>query len=139
MIAICRTLLPSCFVVYSHELWKKIGEDHKLPLVFCVLGLAVLSMFPCFAFLCATSLGSMENHSENTTVSGKHPPPPPSCVTICKSLSSLFVCNASHGLFKECMCERMSPLFDVLLLTMTILFVDPNLIDTNCNGQDAAP
>ena len=54
-------------------------------------------------------------------------------------MSSLFVCNVSHGLFKECMCERMSPLFDVLLLTMTILFVDPNLIDTNCNGHDAVP
>ena len=29
--------------------------------------------------------------------------------------------------------------FDVLWHTMTILFVDPNLTDANCNGHDAIP
>ena len=29
--------------------------------------------------------------------------------------------------------------FDVLWRTMTILFVDPNLTDANCNGHEAIP
>ena len=33
----------------------------------------------------------------------------------------------------------VSVLFDVLWPTMTILFVDPNLTDANCNGHDAIP
>ena len=56
---------------------QRSGDEHRTPLVLFVLCLAVLSMFPCFAFRCAISLRSMENHSEKTIVYGIHPPPLP--------------------------------------------------------------
>ena len=70
---------------------------------------------------------------------GKHPPPPPSCMSVWKSVPSLFGCNASRGLSKEYVCEHMSHLFDVPVVTMTFLFVNPNSIDTICPGHDAVP
>ena len=53
---------------------KRSFDDHRTPLVLFVLCLAVLSMLPCFAFPCAISLRSMENHSEYHSVRNTPPP-----------------------------------------------------------------
>ena len=121
---------------------KRSSKDHKTekPHPFC-FGFVSLR-FPCFHALLSFALispRSMENHSENTTKSGKHPPPPPLCMSVWKSLSPLLVCNASCGLSTKYVCEHVSHLFDVPVVTMTFLFVIPNSIDTICSGHDAVP
>ena len=56
-----------------------------------------------------------------------------------ESLPRLLRCNVSCGLSAKYVCEYMSDLFDVRVVTMTFLFVNSNSIDTICIGHDVVP
>ena len=113
--------LMLCYL-FARSMEKDIVSTIKHPLCFACF---VLLCFLCFHALLSFLLFLQEVWNIiRKTPQRREPPPPPSRMSIWKSLPSLFVCNASHGLFKEYMCEHMSQLFDVLVLTMTILFVD---------------
>ena len=102
------------------------GDDHKKPFILFLLCVAVLCYF-------SRKYG---NSSREIHSVGKTPPHPSPCIIVLKSYLDSF--NAMR--YKVCsknVC--VSVLFHVLWLTMTILFVDPDLIDTNCNCYDAVP
>ena len=130
-------LMPCCFFVGSME--KDLVRTKNTPcalraLSCCAFHVSMLGFPLCFfSKKYVKIIQKIQQRRENT------PPPHPSCMSIWKSLSSLFVCNASHGLLIEFMSQHMSRLFDDLVPTLTILFVDPNSIDTNCNGHDVVP
>ena len=91
-------------------------------------------VLPCFA-LCSFSRKYGKSSKEIHSV-GKAPPTPPRAQSYGKACLDSF--NAMcHMVCSKNVCA--SVLFHVLWLTMTILFVDPNLIDTNCNGHDVVP
>ena len=79
----------------------------------------------------------MENHSENTIVGKTTPSPSPVHERMEKVAPPLLGFNALCGLSAKYVCEHVSHLFDVPVVTMTFLFVNLNSIDTFCSGHDA--
>ena len=119
----CCTLLYSRSVVHSQDVVTTI----KNPLS------SSCYVLPCFA-LCYFSRKYGKSCRGNHSV-GKTPPPP-------RAQSYEKACLDSFNAMCHMVCSKnvcVYALFDVLWLTMTIVLMDPNLIDTNCNGHNAVP
>ena len=63
----------------------------------------------------------------------------PLCMSVWRSLPPLSGCNVSCSLCTQYVRDYMSHLFDVPVVNMTFLFVNPNSIDTICSDHDAVP
>ena len=116
----CCTLLCSRFVVYSQDLVTTTKDP-----------LSSSCSVLLWCFLRKYGKSSREIHGV-----GKTPPTHPHAQSCRKAYLDSFSAMR-HMVCSKNVC--VSVLFDVLLPPMTILFVDPNLIDSNCNGHDASP